>query len=59
MEKWGLCRHMPILPPHVSLMVAHSVDAKGQAILGATYDHRVLNGGEVAQTLKHLGDLSM
>lgn len=56
MERWGISQHIPILPAHVSLMAAHSVDSKGQALLGATYDHRVLNGGEVALTLKQLAE---
>jgi pyruvate dehydrogenase E2 component (dihydrolipoamide acetyltransferase) len=54
MARWKVGRHVPVLAPHTSLMVAHTVDASGQAVLGATYDHRVLHGAAVAQALRQL-----
>lgn len=48
----GALRHTPILPPYCSLIVAHAAqDAAGTAVLGASYDHRVLDGALVAETL--------
>lgn len=54
MARWPVLRHMPILPPFVSLMVAHSAAQDGRSILGATYDHRVLDGAAAFQALNHL-----
>lgn len=54
MERWKVTRHIPILPPHTALMVAHAAGLGGRGILGASYDHRVLNGGQVVTTLKKL-----
>jgi pyruvate dehydrogenase E2 component (dihydrolipoamide acetyltransferase) len=54
MARWKVSRHMPILPPHTALMVAHAEAHGGAGVLGATYDHRVLNGAEVAATLRKL-----
>jgi pyruvate dehydrogenase E2 component (dihydrolipoamide acetyltransferase) len=54
MSRWEVTRHMPILPPYTSLMVAHAYGANGAASLGATYDHRVLAGGDVAAALRAL-----
>jgi pyruvate/2-oxoglutarate dehydrogenase complex dihydrolipoamide acyltransferase (E2) component len=54
MARWKVSRHIPILPPHTALMVAHAVGPDGQAVLGATYDHRVLNGFDVVTTLRKL-----
>lgn len=54
MERWKVGRHIPILSPHTALMVAHTADGKGRAVLGATYDHRVLNGAQVALALRKL-----
>ena len=53
MARWGVSRHMPVLAPNTSLMVAHGESAQG-AVLGATYDHRVLSGGEAAEILNLL-----
>jgi pyruvate/2-oxoglutarate dehydrogenase complex dihydrolipoamide acyltransferase (E2) component len=55
MARWDVSRHIPILAPHTALMVAHAVDGQGQAVLGATYDHRVLHGAAVAALLRKLG----
>ena len=55
MARWKVGRHIPVLPPHTAIMIAHTVDSKGQGILGATYDHRVLHGGDVVNALRKLG----
>jgi pyruvate dehydrogenase E2 component (dihydrolipoamide acetyltransferase) len=54
MARWEVTRHMPILAPYTSLMVAHAHGTSGLASMGATYDHRVLTGGEVAAALQAL-----
>jgi pyruvate/2-oxoglutarate dehydrogenase complex dihydrolipoamide acyltransferase (E2) component len=54
MSKWDVTRHMPVLPPFTSLIVAHASTRAGIGSLGATYDHRVLTGGEVAAALQLL-----
>ena len=54
MSRWKVARHVPILAPQTALMVAHTVRADGQGVLGATYDHRVLHGGDVASLLRKL-----
>lgn len=54
MERWKVTRHIPILPPQTALMVAHAAGRDGRATLGATYDHRVLNGGQVVAALKKI-----
>ena len=52
MARWNVSRHIPILPPQTSLIVAHAAPKNGgRAVLGATYDHRVLTGFDVAQVL--------
>ena len=55
MARWDVSRHIPILPPYTSLMVAHAAPRhSGMAVLGATYDHRVLSGFDVARLLQKL-----
>jgi len=55
MARWNVSRHIPILPPQTSLIVAHAAPRNaGSAVLGASYDHRVLSGFEVAQVLQAL-----
>lgn len=54
MERWKVTRHIPILSPHTSLMIAHAAGQGGKGVLGASYDHRVLNGGQVVAMLKKL-----
>jgi len=54
MARWDVSRHIPVLPPHTSLIVAHSTPASGAATLGATYDHRVLTGLDVMSVLRNL-----
>jgi pyruvate dehydrogenase E2 component (dihydrolipoamide acetyltransferase) len=52
MARWGVVRHVPVLPPYTSVIVAHAAVRPGNVgILGATYDHRVLSGFDVAQLL--------
>ncbi|MBK1679305.1 2-oxo acid dehydrogenase subunit E2 [Rhodocyclus tenuis] len=54
MERWKVTRHIPVLPPHTAFMLAHAAARNGRAVLGASYDHRVLNGGQVVAALKKL-----
>ena len=54
MARWGVSRHVPMLPPYVSLMAAHSAARDGAAVLGATYDHRLLTGFDVVRALRLL-----
>jgi pyruvate dehydrogenase E2 component (dihydrolipoamide acetyltransferase) len=55
MARWSVSRHVPILPPMTSLIVAHAAPrAAGGAVLGASYDHRLLAGSDVAQLLQAL-----
>lgn len=52
--RWPVRRHIPVLPPHVSLIVAHSAGRDGEATLGATYDHRLLDGATAVSVLSDL-----
>jgi pyruvate dehydrogenase E2 component (dihydrolipoamide acetyltransferase) len=54
MARWKVSRHIPILPPQTAIMVAHAMSADGRHVLGATYDHRVLNGFQVVNALRKL-----
>jgi pyruvate/2-oxoglutarate dehydrogenase complex dihydrolipoamide acyltransferase (E2) component len=56
MARWNVSRHIPILPPATSLIVSHAAPrASGNAvIMGASYDHRLLSGFDVAQVLQAL-----
>lgn len=54
MSRWQVSRHIPVLAPYTTLMVAHAHAKTGVAALGGTYDHRVLTGGEVAVVLRSL-----
>jgi pyruvate/2-oxoglutarate dehydrogenase complex dihydrolipoamide acyltransferase (E2) component len=54
MARWNVTRHIPILAPRTSLMVAHSAAGAGGAVLGAAYDHRMLTGADVAKLLAAL-----
>lgn len=55
MARWNVSRHIPILPPYCSLMIAHAAPkGSGRAVLGASYDHRVLSGFDVARLLMDL-----
>lgn len=51
----GVVRHIPVLPPDTGLIVAHSAPpGNGDGIIGATYDHRLLDGHTVARALAGL-----
>jgi pyruvate/2-oxoglutarate dehydrogenase complex dihydrolipoamide acyltransferase (E2) component len=53
MARWNVSRHIPILPPCTSLIVAHAAPRQsGHAVLGASYDHRLLTGFDVVQVLQ-------
>jgi pyruvate dehydrogenase E2 component (dihydrolipoamide acetyltransferase) len=54
MARWKVSRHMPILPPNTAVMVAHTAVSADKAVLGATYDHRVMNGFHVVSALRKL-----
>ena len=54
MARWQVSRHIPVLPRHNSLIVAHSSPQKEEAVIGAAYDHRLLHGGDVARILQRL-----
>lgn len=55
MARWNVSRHVPILPPQTGLIVAHSAPrGTGRAVLGASYDHRLLSGFDVVQVLQAL-----
>jgi pyruvate/2-oxoglutarate dehydrogenase complex dihydrolipoamide acyltransferase (E2) component len=55
MARWQVARHIPVLPPHVSFIAAHTgTAADGSSHWGATYDHRVLTGFDAAQVLRQL-----
>jgi len=51
----GVSRHVPVLPPNTSLIIAHCAPASdGTSVLGATYDHRILDGETVARVLNSI-----
>jgi len=54
MARWNVVRHIPVLVPQTSLIVAHSSKVNGLTHLGASYDHRLLTGFDVAQVLQTL-----
>lgn len=54
MARWNVARHVPVLVPQTSLIVGHSAKVNGVTSLGASYDHRLLTGFDVAQVLKAL-----
>ena len=54
MARWAVGRHVPVLLPQTAFMVAHTAPCGGSTTLGVTYDHRVLNGGEVVRALQLL-----
>jgi pyruvate/2-oxoglutarate dehydrogenase complex dihydrolipoamide acyltransferase (E2) component len=54
MARWAVTRHVPVLVPYTSLMVAHTAPQAGAATLGATYDHRVLSGWHAVRVLQSL-----
>jgi pyruvate/2-oxoglutarate dehydrogenase complex dihydrolipoamide acyltransferase (E2) component len=54
MARWGIRRHIPVLAPQTALMIAHCAADGTRAVLGATYDHRMLTGFDVARLLQKL-----
>jgi pyruvate dehydrogenase E2 component (dihydrolipoamide acetyltransferase) len=55
MARWEVARHMPVLPPYTSLIIAHAAPrATGHAVLGASYDHRLLTGFDAVNVLRAL-----
>jgi pyruvate/2-oxoglutarate dehydrogenase complex dihydrolipoamide acyltransferase (E2) component len=55
MARWQAVRHIPVLAPHTSFMLAHSAPAAdGVSVLGATYDHRLLSGADAARVLQQM-----
>lgn len=62
LARFHVSRHVPVLPPQTALIVAHSVLSFGpagagrveQGVLGATYDHRIVDGAKVARLLQQL-----
>jgi pyruvate dehydrogenase E2 component (dihydrolipoamide acetyltransferase) len=55
MARWDVPRHIPVLPPFTSLIVAHAAGVRdGSGTLGATYDHRTLTGYDALSALKSL-----
>jgi pyruvate/2-oxoglutarate dehydrogenase complex dihydrolipoamide acyltransferase (E2) component len=54
MARWNVSRHIPVLPPYTSVIIAHSAASNGEATLGATYDHRLLTGADVVMLLDRL-----
>lgn len=54
MARWKVGRHIPVLAPLTAVMVAHTQGPDGQSVLGATYDHRVVHGADIASLLRKL-----
>jgi pyruvate dehydrogenase E2 component (dihydrolipoamide acetyltransferase) len=54
MARWKVSRHIPVLPPRTSIMIAHAASMDGSSVIGASYDHRVLNGFHVVTALRKL-----
>ena len=56
MARWGVQRHQPVLAPRTGAMIAHAAAAPGgeRAVLGITYDHRLLSGFAAVRLLKKL-----
>jgi len=56
MARWNASRHVPVLPPFTSLIVAHAGARDGIGTLGATYDHRVLTGYDALHVLQAIAE---
>ncbi len=54
MARWKVSRHIPVLPPRTAIMIAHAESMSGGSVIGASYDHRVLNGFHVVTALRKL-----
>ena len=56
MARFHATRHVPVLLPYTALMVAHAAPKEGAAVIGATYDHRVLTGADAMAVLQLLAE---
>jgi pyruvate/2-oxoglutarate dehydrogenase complex dihydrolipoamide acyltransferase (E2) component len=56
MALWGVRRHQPVLAPGTAVMIAHTAPAASgdSAVLGITYDHRLLAGFDAVRLLNAL-----
>jgi pyruvate/2-oxoglutarate dehydrogenase complex dihydrolipoamide acyltransferase (E2) component len=54
MARWNVVRHIPLLPPNTGLIVGHAAASGATATLGASYDHRLMTGFDVARVLQDL-----
>jgi pyruvate dehydrogenase E2 component (dihydrolipoamide acetyltransferase) len=55
MARWNVTRHAPVLPPQTGMIVSHAATRpSGSAVLGASYDHRLLTGFDVVGVLQAL-----
>jgi pyruvate/2-oxoglutarate dehydrogenase complex dihydrolipoamide acyltransferase (E2) component len=54
MARWNVARHIPVLVPHTAMIIAHAASVDGAGHMGATYDHRVLNGADAVNVLQAL-----
>lgn len=59
MASFQVIRHIPILLPGTSIMLAHSADSQlsdgtTTTVIGTTYDHQLLSGADVGRMLKQL-----
>jgi pyruvate dehydrogenase E2 component (dihydrolipoamide acetyltransferase) len=52
MARWAITRHVPVLLPNTAIMIAHAATSRHNACMGATYDHRVLNGADAVNVLR-------
>ena len=50
----NVARHIPVLVPHTAMIIAHAASVDGAGHMGATYDHRVLNGADAVKVLQAL-----
>jgi len=63
LSSFGVTKHQPILPPHTSVMLAHSANLPFYdedavyTLLGVTYDHKVHSGVKIAKMLKALATI--
>lgn len=54
MARWKVNRHIPVLPPNTAIIIAHATPKDDCSVIGASYDHRVLNGFHVVTALRKL-----
>jgi pyruvate/2-oxoglutarate dehydrogenase complex dihydrolipoamide acyltransferase (E2) component len=63
MAAFGVLRHIPILLPGTSLMLAHSASTeagedKTNTVVGATYDHQLLSGADIGRMFENLRQIA-